>query len=242
MSPEPEAVEYVAAELKIDWFGRRGFVDGDPGSADGRGDRQDRLMHSIGVLSPPVYWKVVADYLDHDDEKLRNEAAVALEQLAAPESAKAIASALSKEKSAAVRKDLARALGSAGAGDDKARKALLKCAGSDKDELVRRNAVVALGWLVPGSDVHKALGDSLSAAEPGRRSAAALAMALSRNPAWIPILEQAGTAEADPEAKAHAKAALEVLRGAPLGSLRSSVASVCGDTIARERIFGAEAR
>ena len=247
LSPEPEAQEFIALELKNDLIGRRGFGGGNggggdptnPGGADGGGDRQDRLMHAIGVLSPPVYWKIVAEFLDHEDELLRDEAVVALEQLAAPESVRALSSALAKEKSAKVKKDLLRALASAGASDDKARKTLIKYATTEKDDLLRRNAIIALGWLSPGADVNKVLADGLSAVVPEHRTAAAIAMGLSRNEAWIAFLEKAVATEASPDFKTNAETALIVLKGASLSLLRLAVRALCEDGLERERFFGA---
>jgi hypothetical protein len=249
MSPEPEAVEYISAELKIDWFGRRGFGGGGGGGPAGpgggagagaaaMGDRQDRLMHAIGVLSPKVYWKVVAEYLDHDDEKLRNEAVVALEQLAAPESLKTLLAAAGKEKSPKVRKDLLRAIGSAGAEDEKASKALIKALKSDKDELVRRNSVVALGWVSPSAEVNKTLADALAEGPVEMRAAAAIAMAVSRHDVWLPFLEKATGAGGAPELEPHVQAAITVLRGGSMGLLRPGLRTICGDDIERERFFG----
>jgi hypothetical protein len=237
MSEEKDAIEWTAAELKIDWFGRRGFMREDP-TGSGMEDRQDRLMHAIGVFSPKVYWKVVVDYVDYDDEKLRSEAAVALEQLAAPESTKALLAALPKEKSPAVRADLYRATGSAGAADEKARKALLKAAAGEKDAHARRNAIVALGWLAPNAEVGLELAKRLGDGVPEERAAAAIAMGLTRDAAWTEALEKATAEGADPAVKPHAERALQVVRGASLATLRQSLIDVAGQKIERERFFG----
>jgi hypothetical protein len=242
MSPEPEAIEYIGSELKNELIGRRGWFRGVPGAPAGAGgdgpDPRDILMHAIGVLSPPVYWKLVSEYLDNDDDQLRNEAIVALEQLAVPDSVRAITSALAKEKNLACRKDLMRALGSAGAADDKARKALLKFVASEKDPTVRLNAVVALGWLAPGADVNKVLGELLASAQPEDRRAAVVAMGLSRNDAWVAVVEKALAADADPNFKTAAEAALKVLKGENLATLRAPLRSICDDGLEREKFFG----
>lgn len=195
-------------------------------------------MHAIGVFSPAPYWKVVGEYLDHDDEKLRHEAVVALEQLAVPESVKVLLVALGKEKLPAIKKDLLRALGSAGASDDKARKALLKSVASEKDELLRRNAILALGWLAPTADVQKVLRDCLASAVPDERSAAAAAMGISRDEAWIEVLEKAIATDSAPEFKPCAESAVQVLRGATLSVLRTAVKALGEDEIEREKFFG----
>lgn len=251
MSPEPEAIEYIGAELKNDLFGPRGFGGGrggglggglgGTGAGGGEGfDPRLILMHAIGVLSPAPYWKLVSEYLDHDDEKLRNEAIVTLEQLAVPESTKGLLAALGKEKALPCRKDLMRAIGSAGTGDDKARKALLKAVASEKDPTVRQNAVVALGWLAPGADVNKVLGELYASTNPDERSAAVVAMGLSRNEAWVAIVEAGIAKEADAKVKAAAEAALAVLKGGSLTGLREPLRTACDDGIERERFFGGQ--
>ncbi len=240
LSSEPEAIEQIENELKNDLFGRRGWVQGDPTNpGGGRGaDYKDRLMHGIGVLSPHAYWKLVTGFLEHDDEKLRHEAIVALEQLAAPESVPAITRAISKEKDSVRRKDLYRALGSAGANDEKARKALLKALTSEKDALVRRNALFALGWFPPNAESDKALADALNKGAAEERSAAALASALSRNQAWVEIIKKAEAAEENPQVKECLEAASGVLAGAGLTTLRGHVRRVCEDELEREKLFG----
>jgi uncharacterized membrane protein YgcG len=143
---------------------------------------------------------------------------------------RAITSALAKEKNLACRKDLMRALGSAGAADDKARKALLKFVASEKDPTVRLNAVVALGWLAPGADVNKVLGELLASAQPDDRRAAVVA--------WVAVVEKALAADADPNFKTAAEAALKVLKGENLATLRAPLRSICDDGLEREKFFG----
>ena len=244
MSPEPEAIEYIGSELKNELMGRRGWFRGMPGGPAGAGggedapDPRDILMHAIGVLSPSVYWKLVSEYLDNDDEKLRNEAIVALEQLAVPESVRAITAAIGKEKNLACKKDLMRALGSAGANDDTARKALLKFVASEKDPLVRLNAIVGLGWLTPGADVNKVLGELLASAQPDDRRAAVVAMGLSRNEGWVEVVEKALAKDEDAGFKTAAEAALKVIKGENLSVLRAPLRSICDDGLEREKFFG----
>lgn len=240
LSSEPEAIEQIESELKNEFFGRRGWVQGDPTNPGGRGDTdyKDRLMHAIGVLSPQAYWKLVCEFLEHDDEKLRLEAIVALEQLAAPDSTGAITRAISKEKNARLRKDLYRALGSAGANDEKARKTLLKALTSEKDALARRNALFALGWFPPATDSDKALGDALVGGTAEDRCAAALAAGLTRHETWRERVAQATSKEENPQVKECLTAAAGVLNGAGLTTLRTLVRSICEDELEREKLFG----
>ena len=163
---------------------------------------------------------------------------VAFEQLAAPASVKALVPALAKEKLLPVRKDLARALGSAGAKDEKALKPLLKIVASDKEPRMRVNAILALGWSSPEPAVDAELAARLEHGATEERSAAAFAMAISRNEAWIEPLQKLVGAQIEPELKKHAEAAVAVLRGGQLSSLRGWIKAVAVDEIERERFFG----
>jgi len=253
LSPEPEAIEMIDAELKNEFFGRNGWAGGGGGGRGGGGlgggaggpgagfdaaTYKDRIVHSIGLLSPHAYWKLLIEHFETTDEKLRHEVIVALEQLAAPDSVAAITKAAGKEKSPVLRKDLYRALGSAGAADEKARKSLLKALSTEKDTQVRRNVLFALGWFAPAPESDKALGDALAAGTAEERSAAGLAIGLTRHESWKERLTQAEAKEENPEVKECLTVALGVLQGAGLNTLRTQIRRVCGDEIEREKLFG----
>jgi hypothetical protein len=181
---------------------------------------------------------MVSEFLDHNDEGLRREAAVALEQLAAREAVPALNKALAGEKEPGHQKDLLRALGACGAADTKTRALLVKRAKSDKQSLVRANAYLALAWSASDPDVRALLRATLEKGDDLDRAAAALAVGIARDPAWVPILETAAAAAQDPGTKAAIQSARGVLDGAALSTLREHVVRVCRDEVARERIFG----
>jgi len=249
LSDDPDAVAYIGQELKSGGYGFGGGAGG--GGAGGKGggaggggrgaggdQRHLLILRAIGLLSPPAYWEMVSEFLDHDDEGLRREAAVAIEQLAAREAVPALTKALNAEKEPGHQKDLLRALGACGAADAKTRALLVKRAKSDKQSLVRANAYLALGWSASDPDVRALLRATLEKGDDLDRAAAALAVGIARDPAWIPILETAAAAAQDAGTKAAIQAARGVLDGAALATLREHVVRVGRDEVARERIFG----
>ncbi|MBI5361628.1 MAG: hypothetical protein HZA53_00525 [Planctomycetes bacterium] len=248
-SDEPEARDFILLELKSAGGGRGGGGRGGGGGGrggggglgmgDGTGDRRHaRLMHAIGILSPPAWWEVAAEFLGDSDAKLAAETIVALEQLAAPESVKALQAELADAKDKTAQKDLLRALGSAGANDKSVRALLLKKTKGEKDETLRLNAIVACGPFAAHDDAAEELGKLLQSAPPAERRAAACAMAISRDARFQPALEALAKDAPSPEVAATCKTALEVLKGGELKLLRDTVKSLCKDTLDRERFFG----
>ncbi|HIC66370.1 MAG TPA: hypothetical protein EYO87_10305 [Paracoccus sp.] len=158
---------------------------------------------------------------------------------AAPDSVKAIAAALRKEKLAGVEKEWLRALGAAGADDRGARKTLLKAASKEKDELLRVNALLALGNLAPGSDRDELLTAALEGDRPREQAAAVCAAAMTRNEHWLEILIALTAAtDADAAVSAAAEAAVKVIEGGALSLLAKPIRDAGQDTIARKRIYG----
>ncbi len=248
LSDDPDAVAFIGQELKSSGYGGGGAGGaggkggGAGGGAGGRGAGGDQrhllILRAIGMLAPPAYWEMVSEFLDNNDEGLRREAAVALEQLAAREAVPALTKALNAEKEPGHQKDLLRALGACGAADAKTRALLVKRAKSDKQSLVRANAYLALAWSASDPDVRALLRATLEKGDDLDRAAAALAVGIARDPAWITILETAAAVAQDPGTKAAIQAARGVLDGAALSTLREQVVRVARDEVVRERIFG----
>lgn len=235
----PDVIDFITGEFRRSsggGGGRRGGGGG--GDANRTITNQIELMHYIGVKSPPSYWEVAVEYIKISSDKVRAEVIVALEQLGAPESLKALHAALSKEKLPEIEKNILRALGACGAEDKRTRNTLLKQSKSKRDELQRRNAIVALGTLAAHADVDEFLIESLEADDAGRnRTAAAVAMALTRNKDWIEKLKVIGKEGDDPELASACRAAIKVLEGETLASIKDSLTRVASDEIERERIF-----
>jgi hypothetical protein len=262
-SDEPEAIEYIRTELRTgagsggggggggEGYGGGGAggggggVPGLPtggggggGAAGGGEDNRALILHSIGALSPPSYWEVLQEYALGGEIELRREAAVAFEELAAPASLKKVQAALAKESHREVKKDWIRALGAVGANDAGVRKDLMKRAQKEKDDLLRINALVALGSLAPGDDLSELLRSVLKQGSPAERAAVACALALTRDPSWIPDLNEALDAAKDADLVSACNAAKQSLRTGGLGPLRVVLAKVAEDKIERDRWFG----
>lgn len=227
-SDEPEGIAYLQAELRS-------------GAGKDEGDHRAELLHSIGALSPPSYWELVSDFAIGSENALRLEAAVALEQLAAPASLKKIQAALFKEDHREIKKEWIRAVAAAGANDAQVRKDLLKRVKSEKDELLRVNTIVALGSLAPGDDVAQVLAATLKDGSPIERAAAACALAITREPGARAQLEAAGKAATSPEAAIVAEActaAIKSLENGGLLAIRDVLKKVAQDVVERDRWFG----
>jgi len=238
-SDEPEGIEYILAELRSGGGGGGGGRGGAAGAArGGGGDQRARLLHAIGALSPPSYWETAAEFAVGAEKAMRHESAVALEQLAAPESLKAVQNALFKEDHVEIKKDWIRALAAAGATDAKVRKDLLKRAGSEKDELLRVNTIVALGSLAPDEEVATALTKTLESGSANEKAAAALAMAISRDPRWLAELDAEAEASSDATVDEACAAAAKALRQGGLLAIREVLKKVAKDEVERDRWFG----
>lgn len=247
----PEAMKFIEAELRSGGSagGGGGQPSGDGGagggaagggnaSGDGGGEKHASILHAMGVVSPPAYWELAAEFLGRDDVVLRGEAAVALEQMAAPAAVKALQERLTKEKDPKVAKDVIRALAACGAADAKVRAQLVQRLKKEKDDLLRRNTIVALGLVDPDPQVHAVLDELLANGSEGEKIAAACAMALSRDETFLASLEKANAAAPGATIAHVLERATQVLRGGAMGLVQMSVWTNCQDQIPRERTFG----
>lgn len=240
-SDEPEGIEYILAELRSGGGGGGGGRGGAAGAArggGGGGDQRAKLLHAIGALSPPSYWETAAEFAVGAEKAMRHESAVALEQLAAPESLKAVQNALFKEDHVEIKKEWIRALAAAGSTDAKTRKDLLKRAATEKDELLRLNTIVALGSLAPDEEVAAALSTTLKSGPANEKAAAAIAMAISRDPRWLAELDAEAEASSDATVDEACAAAAKALRQGGLLAIREVLKKVAKDEVERDRWFG----
>ncbi len=221
-----DAVDFIATEMKSKAFGRRV-------------DARVRLIHAIGVYSPPSYWEALELYVKDPEDTVRNEVAVALEQLAAEDSVKVIKSALAKEKDSQVKKNLMRALGAAGAEDKSARRTLLKAAGDEDKPFYQINALIALGPHHADKAADEALREALAEGPARIAQAAALGIAFARAEGYEEALAAAkARVGGDEESAARFDRIAEVLGGGDLSLLKEDFAQLGGDRITRERYFG----
>ncbi|MBL8898606.1 MAG: HEAT repeat domain-containing protein [Planctomycetes bacterium] len=229
---EPEAIEFVKQQL-----GSVGMGMG-MGRGGGGGRLIGPIIRAIGETSPPSYWVVLEDLATGAGDELRGEVAVALEQLAAPESLKLVQEALKKEKLPEMRKDWLRALGTTGAHDKNVHRTLLAAAKAKGAEVDRVNALVALGWSHADPAVAKALEAALTAPAPAERRAAAIALAIARDRSVQPLLAEAREREQDATVRTTFERAEKVVAGGNLSELASDVAEACAQEIPRRRFFG----
>jgi len=238
---EPEARKFVLALLSASPGAKPaggGGPDGDRPKQD-RGDPRGDLLHWIGEASPLSYWEICAELLSSKDDLLRGGAAVALEQLAAPDSIKVVLSALGREKNPAIKKNLIRALGTAGGDNKRARRALLKHAADERNDLLHRNAIIALGSLAHDDDVDDRLHELLSDEHGQDQICAVLAMALTRNVDWLASLREKAREETlSDDLRQAVRVAIGVLEGGNLHTLRGTLTEVASDEIPRKRFFG----
>lgn len=219
------------------------------------------LLRAIGETSPPDYHALVAERLEAERVKVRAEAAVALEQLAAAEAEALVTRALGREKEPSVRKELARALGASGYDSGKARRELTTLAKKDDDGLVRVNAVLAIGRLTPHDELREFLCECATSGNDRTRAAALVACVWSRDAYWRDVLPAVLAGEAiaaeralplqpadlsalgealrtlEPRSTAALAAVRAVLENGSLDPLAPIVRDVGGDTLPRLRLF-----
>ncbi len=223
---EPEARAFAKTQFGAKWMTYYG------------NDTLAKSVRAVGETSPASYWEVILQQTKDGDPKIRREVAVAMEQLAAPESLKDVTGAYKKEKEVSVQKEWIRALGTVGPSSSAARKELMKVAQSEKAKnlLLRKNAILALGSLDLDEALAAALEGWLGDENPEVRRAAACAMAISRDPRFLGSL-QARTG--DVEARTTIDVAIAALKGeGKLKDLGTEVAAVGEDEVPRQRIFG----
>ncbi|MEQ8764625.1 MAG: HEAT repeat domain-containing protein [Planctomycetota bacterium] len=120
---------------------------------------ESRLIEMIDGLGFSGHYRagqIAMRYLEHASADVRSHAAVAIEMIGAPESVKKVEARLKKEREIDVKKNLLRALGACGRGDDSVAKLLLKFA-KRGESLIRINAILALDEFHGDETVEKEL-------------------------------------------------------------------------------------
>ena len=115
----------------------------------------------------------VEPFLTEKNEELRGVAAVTLEYIGCPASAKALAKRLGKEKLESIYNNLARALGRCGAGDSKVRATLVKRTATGKTPLWGMGAIIGLAYFEKDAKAARAVEKLLKKLGPpsfGRRA------------------------------------------------------------------------
>lgn len=249
---EEEARKFISQELRAPGGGRGGGGGGRGGRGGGGGGgggtgrneagngpwaQQEKLIRTIGRLSPSSWWVLIEEFALSKDEDLRSECIAALEQLQAPESVKLIQTGLRKEKDERLEGNWLRALASCAPSDTKVASKILKLAKKDKSHAVQCQAILALGWLTPSEQRTELLSELLQGDEPDLAEAAALAAGLSREEVTKQMLEShADKAEGD--IKAAIDASLSVWEKGSLEPLGPLIHDAMNDDVPRERFFG----
>jgi hypothetical protein len=241
---DQEAVDYIETELRSGSGGGRGGGGGGGGRGGGGGGaaggsaKHRRIIKAIGISSPQIYATLVHEFVGNFDPEMRIEAAVALEQLAAADSTKVLEKQLQEEKDPKVQKDLIRALAACGSKEAKVRKDIVRRARSEKDLLVRRNAIFALSNFAPDGDCLAVLDAVMQSGSDEDKRTAALALAIRREEAWRGALDEQVKTAVDGPVKTTIEAALAVSNGADLSTIGNTVAALCKDSVERVRTYG----
>ncbi len=220
VTDDKKAIDFVESWITSRW------ASGRPG---------ERLLHEIGRTSPPSFWEVAAAALSHSDLAVRNEAIVALEQLAEPKSLKALLKQKSSEKEDAAAANLIRAIASVGRGKKSAESLVLKTAAKDKKHFMRIHAIIGLVYIEDREKVNDVLVKSLGSDNPGIRAAAAYSIAIRREHDLRDALAVAINAEKDLTCKTYLGAAAAALRGGGLRLIEGVLREYALDDIVRDR-------
>jgi len=248
LSDDKDAVAAVKSILSTQGMGGRGGRggggggggggpggEGGPGGGWSPGGQTARLLHQIGRSAVSCYWEVAADFTDHSDPSIRNEAIVALEQLAEPKSLKVLMKQRSTEKEDSARANLIRAIAATGTGNRGAGSLLLKTAEKDKQDFMRIHALIGLVHVENRDKVNPVLASALEHDNPGVRAAAAYAIGLRRETELADALKAALNAEQDLKCKTYLGAAAAALEGAGLRLLGGVLREYALDEIPRDR-------
>jgi len=220
VTDDKKAIEFIES-----WFASRW--------ASGR--QAERLLHEIGRTSPPSFWEAAAAALSHPDLAMRNEAIVALEQLAEPKSLKALLKQKSSEKEDAAAANLIRAIASVGRGKKSAESLVLRTAARDKKDFMRIHGIIGLVYIEDREKVNDVLVKSLSSDNPGIRAAAAYTIAIRREHDLRDALAIAIEGEKDLTCKTYLGAAAAALRGGGLRLIEGVLREYALDDIVRDR-------
>ena len=191
----------------------------------------------IGLAAPPKYLETLEKFASHNRASLRARVAVAYEQIGDSDGLAVVKKSLKKEKEEEVRAEWVRALGACGRGDKSTAKTLIRLAEKEKSELVRRNAILALGHLLPEESVLEALMELATQAEGDDRWAAVLALALGRATEARELIAGMEEGESDEDMLKIIRRSLRVLDGGNLYEIQSSFALLSESEIYRGRLF-----
>ena len=196
----------------------------------------------IGGVSPPRFLETLEQFSSHSRAGLRARIAVGYEQIGHSDGLAVVKKALKKEKDEEVRAEWVRALGACGRSNRSVSKSLVRLATKEKNDRVRRNAILALGHVLPEKGALKALMELAAEGEGDDRWAAVLALALGRAGCWESpeardLIEGLKEGEDDEDVLKIIERSLRVLDGGNLFELQSSFALISESEHSRWRLF-----
>jgi hypothetical protein len=188
-----------------------------------------QVLQGIGAVSPKAWHSVVADWLDDRSSGTRVAAAAALEALAEPKSLPALQAQWRKEKDAAVRGRLLRAMAAAGPNQKGVLQVVAKALETEKEPEMRAHAMLAAGLLEDRGAVHRAMTRGLDDADPKVRATAAFTIAVRREQELLGKLERTIESEPDVETKQWMTEAVKTVRGGDGEPFRRFLERVLGE-------------
>ena len=212
-SSEPEAIQFAENAL-------RAVPD----------QRKVEILNQIGRNSPKEWWQLVATYIDFRTVEVRKAAIVALERFAEPKSLPTLQGQLTKETDGYLKGRLLRAMAAVAPTNKTVAGELLKYCKTDKDELVRAQACIAVAAVEDKAMATALVNLGLQDKSAKVRGGAAYAIATRRDKENLPALAIATKAETEETALALLEAArLAVEKNGKLDAFREFLRKDIGD-------------
>ncbi len=224
---EPAASDFLAKQI--------GLWDG--GWGGGGGAIVDGTVELLGTISPAIFIDVLAETARSPSASRRARTAVALEQIGSREGLSIAKKGWKSEKDEATRAEWIRALAACGKADKGSIRTVIKAARKDSNPLVRRSALIGLGYSLPNEDAMEALEKALGGPLAEERDAAVLALALGRSIEDKSLVEKVLESDLEDGSRRTAEAVMGVLEGGPLYPLSGEFKQISESEIDRSRIF-----
>ena len=199
--------------------------------------RIDGAFGYVGTWSTVLYLDLLERFSGHNRPSARAQIAVAYEQIGHSDGLAVVKKALKKEKDDEVRAEWVRALGACGRGDKSTSKTLVRLAEKEKNTRVRRNAILALGHVLPEKGALEALMELATEGDGDDRWAAVLALALGRATDARELIAGMNEGEDDEVVLKIIERSLRVLDGGNLYEIQSSFSVISESEIYRGRLF-----
>lgn len=225
---EPAASDFLAKQIG-GWDLGGGFGGG--------GAIVDGTVELLGTISPANFVEVLAETARSPSASRRTRTAVALEQIGSREGLSIAKKGWKSEKDEGARAEWIRALAACGRTDKGSIRTVIKAAAKDDNPLVRRSALIGLGYTLPNEAALEALQEALGGPLAEERDAAVLALALGRARDQSGLVQAVLESDLEDGSRRTAEAAMRVLEGGPLYPLAGEFKRISESEIERGRIF-----